>query len=197
MRPARALPYAPVAIGRCAGGALVLTLGNAGVSTCVLQVRTRGARCPWTYTIEPGRQLVESYEVGHDDFDFSVHGPNGFLRRFKGRLALDETRAVPRVDALVDVATANIRLAVENPAAVAVFIDVRDVYSGVVRSHVIAATQRVEVVVDTRDTLRWYDLIVSVRDTPLRWRLSGHVENGADGFSDPAIGGEVALDDDF
>jgi phospholipase C len=40
----------------------------------------------------------------------------------------------------------------------------------------------------------WYDLIVTVAGDPtFKYRLAGHVETGADSFSDPALGGLVTL----
>ena len=40
----------------------------------------------------------------------------------------------------------------------------------------------------------WYDLIVTAPvDPTFKYRLAGHVENGQDSFSDPALGGLVAL----
>jgi phospholipase C len=40
----------------------------------------------------------------------------------------------------------------------------------------------------------WYDLIVTVgEDSTFSYRLAGHVENGHDSFSDPALGGLVTL----
>jgi hypothetical protein len=40
----------------------------------------------------------------------------------------------------------------------------------------------------------WYDLIITVTGDPIfEYRLAGHVENGADSISDPALGGLVTL----
>jgi phospholipase C len=40
----------------------------------------------------------------------------------------------------------------------------------------------------------WYDLIITVNEDPsFKYELAGHVENGKDSFSDPALGGLVTL----
>ena len=40
---------------------------------------------PWTYTVEAGQSLSDSWAVGPSNqgkYDLSVYGPNGFLRSF-------------------------------------------------------------------------------------------------------------------
>ena len=40
----------------------------------------------------------------------------------------------------------------------------------------------------------WYNLIVTVAEDPtFKIQVAGHVETGADSFSDPALGGLVTL----
>ena len=47
-----------------------------------------------------------------------------------------------------------------------------------------------------RRTAGWYDLTVTIDDNPtFTCQLAGHVENGRDSFSDPAMG-RIAIDGD-
>jgi hypothetical protein len=45
--------------------------------------RADGAQEPRSYTVEPGRQVTDAWGFA-SGYDLSVHGPNGFFRRFKG-----------------------------------------------------------------------------------------------------------------
>ncbi len=62
------------ASGTHAGASFLVTSGN----------RTDG---PWTYTTGAGKTVSDTWNSAYskDAHDLTVHGPNGFLRVFKGR----------------------------------------------------------------------------------------------------------------
>jgi phospholipase C len=87
VRPARALPYVLDAQGTvdAAQSELKLQFANRGTVAAVFQVRAgSGATAgSWTYTMGAGAELVDSLAFT-GSYDFSVYGPNGFYRSFKG-----------------------------------------------------------------------------------------------------------------
>ena len=99
----------------------------------VFQVRSRhSADIPRTYTVEPQKQLADTWSVtaiGASDYDLSVYGPNGFLRAFKGGVS-GQSRANLDVQALDNEATSGITLAISHQAAQAATVSVLNTYTG-------------------------------------------------------------------
>jgi phospholipase C len=81
VRPARALPYSLHADGRATAASVRVDLRNSGGAAAVFQVRSN-AHDPRGYTVESARQLTDTWDFV-SGYDLSVHGPNGFFRRFR------------------------------------------------------------------------------------------------------------------
>ncbi len=130
-----------------------------------------------------------------------MHGPNGFLRRFRNDAAGDAV-VEPLVDVAIVVAadqrSARVRLSLGNTHDKPLALAVTDAYTKLTRTFVLAPTQQVESIWETDASLRWYDLRISnPADPRYRRQIAGYAETGLDGYSDPAIGNAVALDDTF
>ncbi|MDG4757499.1 phospholipase C, phosphocholine-specific [Micromonospora sp. WMMD710] len=186
VRPARAIPYTLHADGHLDGGVLRIDFRNSGGAGAVFQVRRAGSTdTPRSYTVEPGRHLTDTWEVG-SDYDLSVHGPNGFFRRFaSGRSHLDVTPSY-------DERGGKVTLTLTNRGSKKVEVTVRDGYNSrpVKVSLRPGATERATWALAR--THGWYDLTVGVAgDADFAYHCAGHVENGRDSISDPALGGLV------
>jgi phospholipase C len=104
----------------------------------------------------------------------TVYGPNGFLRRVRGRgsLWLEVTSAVE--------ADGSLRLRVRNGEVAA-----RDESNGRGQRQVtLGAGGTEELLWCLHDSPHWYDLTVSTEH--YQWRVASHVEDGQEGVSDPA-----------
>lgn len=88
-RPARPLRYAPFVDGSAdaAAGKFTLAFGSGAKAGAAFFV-TSGNRTdgPWTYTTEAGKTVSDTWNSAYSggSHDLTVHGPNGFLRVFKG-----------------------------------------------------------------------------------------------------------------
>ncbi|GAB4106539.1 phospholipase C, phosphocholine-specific [Micromonospora taraxaci] len=186
VRPARAIPYTLHADGRRDGDSLRIDFRNTGGAAAVFQVRQAGsADAPRSYTVEPGKHLTDTWTIG-SGYDLSVHGPNGFYRRFTGgRAHLDITPSYEeRNDKVV--------LTLKNPGSKRVEVTVTDRYHSrpVTLSLRPGHTERAHWQLSR--THGWYDLTVTVAgETDFAYRYAGHVENGKDSISDPSLGGLV------
>src|SRR5262245_28947861 len=93
VRPARGLPYALDVRGHVntADGSVRLVFVNDGRATGLFHARSgHDVDAPRTYTVGSHAQLAGTWNVtaiGASDYDLSVHGPNGFMRRFRGGVA--------------------------------------------------------------------------------------------------------------
>jgi phospholipase C len=183
LRPARPLPYDLAADGRSGADGVSIAFASHGTAGASFHVTSAThPNGPWTYTVEAGKHLTGTWAAGNHEF--SVHGPNGFLRWIKGRAGNG-----PEVTAVHDADGARIRLTLTNRGGETVTLTVTDAY-GQDRP----ATYRLRPgahAVHTAQPRRnhgWYDLsVVSDRDDTYLRRLAGHIETGGPSTSDPAI----------
>jgi phospholipase C len=194
VRGARALPYALHAYGEieATGGTFRIDFVNTGRAPAVFQVRSGSdAHAPRTYTVEPNKSLFDTWNlamIGLPNCDLSVYGPNGFFRSFKGSVAaLRRAQLNVRVD--YDEKAGDITLVIRNRAAQSVKVSILDKYKGKTVDLSIGAGATVS---DYRNLSResgWYDVVITTdADASIAYHLAGHVENGKDSISDPAIG---------
>ncbi|MEU9732827.1 phosphocholine-specific phospholipase C [Streptomyces sp. NPDC048002] len=186
-RRARPLKYAPSVDGSvdAAAGRFTLTFASGAEAGAAFLV-TSGNRTdgPWTYTTEAGKSLADTWNSVYSggSYDLTVHGPNGFLRVFKGsnRAAGPEVTARHTGD--------DVRLTFTNGGPSSLRLKVTGGYGGRPRTFTVRPGTTVRHTVDLAASRRWYDLTVTCDADPafLR-RFAGHVENGCPGVSDPAL----------
>ena len=188
VRPARALPYTLHADGKVADGTLTVTFRNKGKAAAVYHARSAAAgEEPRTYTVEPGKFITGTWAAA-DGYDVSVHGPNGFHRRFTGSAAAPAVGVTTEYDTHAE----KITLILRNAGAVRIQLTVEDAYTGKRISLALRSGQTATRSWSTVRTRGWYDLAVTGgHQTELRQRYAGHLENGRDSISDPAMGGLV------
>ncbi|MET7852816.1 phosphocholine-specific phospholipase C [Streptomyces avermitilis] len=186
-RPARPLRYAPLVDGSAdpAAGRFTLTFASGARAGAAFLV-TSGNRTdgPWTYTTEAGRTVSDTWNSAYSNgsYDLTVHGPNGFLRVFKG----PGGAVGPEVTARH--VGGDVRLTFTNKGSGTVRLELTDGYGGKPRSFKVRSGATVRHTVDLRAARRWYDLtVMSDADPGFLRRFAGHVENGRPGVSDPAI----------
>jgi phospholipase C len=188
-RPTRPLPYAPLvdAAVTPSSGRVTLTFGGGvAAGACFHVTAANGADGPWTYTTEAGKKISGSWETAATGgaYDLTVHGPNGFLRSFRGSGA----RSGPEVTARHEADGGRVELTMTNSGRQDVRITVSNAYDGGHHTYVVRAGRRETHTVDVSAGRHWYDLkVVSDHDGAFLRRFAGHVETGRPGVSDPAI----------
>jgi phospholipase C len=185
-RPARPLPYRLMAYGAVREGRMVLTFINDGRAGAVFSVWPAGsAEGPWFYTVGAKSRLAADLPIGPEDYDLTIHGPNGFLRRLTGDPVggLDvEAADLPGRDA--------IELSIRNAGPACMVTVSPGVYrQGAARTHRLGPGDVLTDAWKIDGSAHWYDLILTSSHDP-KWsrRLSGHMETGRPSVSDPAIG---------
>ncbi|MFD8305337.1 phosphocholine-specific phospholipase C [Streptomyces sp. NPDC059690] len=187
LRPARPLKYTPYVDGSAdtAAGKFTLTFtsgAKAGAAFLVTSAnRTDG---PWSYTTEAGKTVADTWNSAYSggSYDLTVHGPNGFLRAFKGvnKAAGPEVTARHRGD--------DIELTLTNKGPGTVRLKLSGGYGCRTRFLTVRPGATVKHTVDLAASRRWYDLTVtSEADPAFLRRFAGHVENGRPGVSDPGL----------
>jgi phospholipase C len=190
MRPARALPYQMHAYGiaDAATGEFAISFGNGGSQAVVFLVRSAnpldGQR---SYTVQHGKTLVGTWATGGSPYDYTVSGPNGFFRRFIGSTLLGGTGLT--IEEAYAASTQTIWLTLSNGNAETVVVQITDGYSGNGIDVTLVPGQTVQRHFPLGSTYGWYDLRVTIPAVPgFGVQLAGHIENGADSYTDPMIG---------
>jgi phospholipase C len=184
VRPARAIPYTLHVDGRPTGSSFSLSFECLGEAAGVFQVRSTGsADAPRSYTVGSGQRLTDNWPAASGS-DLSVHGPNGFFRRFKcsGAAKLDVKASYERDN--------EIALRITNGGMERAEVTVRNGYTSRVEKLSLGPDAAETQQWSLSPTHGWYDLVVTVAGEPdFEYRYAGHVENGKDSISDPAMGG--------
>jgi phospholipase C len=185
VRPARALPYTVHVDGHAGSASFIVDFRNTGRAAAVFQVRSP-AHDPRTYTVEPARSLTDTWDVA-SGYDLSVHGPNGFFRRFTGSGAA--LSAGLDIRTRYDERRTELILEIANRGRARIDATVRDRYSTRRSTLSLRPGGKTAPRWSLSRTRGWYDLTVTVGRT--EYRYAGHLENGRDSISDPAMGGLV------
>jgi phospholipase C len=127
-------------------------------------------------------------------YSFSVYGPNGFFREFRGDItgnaAQVEVDAIYTVTRSGDgVAGPGIILQLRNADAGPREITIHDGYAQKTEALTVAAGATEKKAYPLDASSGWYDLLVAVDgDAHFQRHIAGHVETGSDSVTDPAIG---------
>ncbi|MEV1085592.1 phosphocholine-specific phospholipase C [Streptomyces sp. NPDC050211] len=187
LRRSRPLKYAPYVDGSAdtAAGKFTLTFATGAKAGGAFHV-TSGNRTdgPWMYTTEAGKSIADTWNSAYSrgSYELTVHGPNGFVRAFKGanKTAGPEVTARHRGD--------DLELTFTNKGSATVELKVADGYSGRTKRFVVRRGATVRHSFDLGASGQWYDLTVtSAADSAFLRRFAGRVETGRPGVSDPAV----------
>ncbi len=194
VRPARALPYELHVRGEIDFSRQVFTIHfkNSGKAAAVFQVRTVKTRAgPWTYTVGAGAELSDAFtapDIDRDAFELIVHGPNGFLRSFKGGLDSGGDANLD-VRSRYDIDRGGITLSLRHASPEPVRVHIADGYGRSAATLDIGPGASLDRSWALDSSFGWYDLTITVdADARLQQRIAGHVETGRDSMTDPAIG---------
>ncbi|MEV4706698.1 phospholipase domain-containing protein [Actinoplanes sp. NPDC049316] len=111
-----------------------------------------------------------------------MHGPNGFYRRFhSGPLA---------VGTGYDIRAEKVTLTFTNTGSSRLQLTARDAYTSARTTVSLRAGQTAAKSWPVVRTRGWYDLVVTA-GADSEYRCAGHVENGKDSITDPAMGGLI------
>jgi phospholipase C len=190
-RPARPLPYELHVHGEvdASNGSVQLFFRNTGKGGAVVQVRSGdGSTGPWTYTVGAGDGASDSLAISGPTYDFSIFGPNGFLRTLTGSLAASSAGLA--VKASYDTESGGIALVIQNHGSSTENVSIFDKYSGRIHTQEVHGANSSTNIRQLQKSFGWYDLTVRVDSDPsFQRQFAGHVETGRPSVTDPAIGG--------
>ncbi|SED43620.1 phosphocholine-specific phospholipase C [Streptomyces sp. TLI_105] len=187
-KPTRPLKYAPYVDGAAdvtAGTYRLVFSGGPAAGAQFYVTSANRTDAPWTYTAEASKSIADTWNTKYSKglTDLTVHGPNGFLRRFRS----PGKTAVPEVTARHDATTGDLALTFTNAGTTAT-VTVTNAYGGTPTTLSVPKGATVSHTVPLSASARWYDVTVtSSASTDYLRRLAGHVETGAAGTTDPGI----------
>jgi phospholipase C len=191
VRPARALPYELRVDGTADVERKMLRIEfhNTGKAGACFQVRSAAVdEGPWTYTVEAGKHLSNTWRGRNGKYDLSVFGPNGFFRQFRGTLTR-ETQIDLDIDVHYDVDDSALILRITNQAHTRRRVQIANAYRDELIRDELPRGRALEKRFSLKSSFGWYDLTITCdADSRFLWRFAGHLESGHDSASDPAIG---------
>nr|WP_316638388.1 phospholipase C, phosphocholine-specific [uncultured Roseateles sp.] len=208
VRPARALPYELHTTarivpnpGRVGSTRVELQFANTGEAAAVFHVydRLNLAALPRRFTVEPDKQLVDSWQpTTAGGYDLWVLGPNGFHRHFTGNARRVAAAAQPNPEVRVTPDAVNGELVVElsNPGSLACTVSLvaNKYYDLGPKVQLLAPQATATIRLPLKDSAHWYDFSVRVAGQPdYSRRFAGHLETGQPSISDPAMEGQALL----
>jgi len=153
----------------------------------------------WSFAVSAGDQLnyswpVEAFENGV--YHFRVHGPNGFYREFIGNANDQQVKVnvgYERNRLNPNKLTGNIKFDIDNNSSrPQTFVITDNSYGKGHQNKLVAAGEKVSVVLDLSRSFNWYDFSVRLEgNNVFEKRFTGRVETGADTKTDPLMGGIV------
>ena len=190
VRLSRALPYAlhVDALREHSPMGIALTFRNTGRVGAVFHVydKLHLERIPRRYTVEAGRELIDTWTAVDGKYDLWVYGPNGFIREFRGALNLHDPASVLRYE----VGNRALCLTIDNNAAITCTLVLRPNAYGEPSSTILRLKPHSSIVrkLSLGKTANWYDFTLATEDGALFVRrFAGRMETGEHGVSDPAI----------
>ncbi len=186
LRRARALPYRLDAEARIGADDVTLHFANHGDHAAVFQVRSADpTQGPRFFTVSPGRDLSDRWTIRQSPFEFSVYGPNGFLRAFAGIAGGNalSVRATEHAE------TRSVSLELADHGGRGAIVHLHDAYTGLSVPVVVAPGHAIRVPVPAAEAFGWYDVTLTIpADPTFKVQVAGHVETGCDSVTDPRIG---------
>jgi hypothetical protein len=170
--------------------------GNAGVVFHVYD-RLHLDRIPRRYTVEADKSLNDRWDTRTWDagkYDLEVHGPNGFLRTFKGTTMVSAQAAQPEAKLAYDVRAREVVIKAHNDGKHNVKLTlVANAYrtGGAVTLN-LQHGDDVEHHVSVDHSGCWYDLTVSDATSGFERRFAGRMETGRPSVTDPAMATELS-----
>jgi phospholipase C len=189
-RPARALPYAfDVAghLGHAAADGFAISIENTGQAGAAFALYPAGPGEPRFYAVEAGKRVEDTAPVPGDSYDFALHGPNGFLRVFKGHTG----PVRPVAAASFDARSGRLVVTVENHGPSPITLELAPVAyrNSPPRQRRLAPHESATETYDLKGEQNWYDIVVTCAEAPgFQRRFAGHGEDGKPSVSDPLLG---------
>jgi phospholipase C len=194
LRRARALPYELRVDGNAnvSANSFRIDFRNTGDAGACFQVQSADAsEGPWSFTVEADKSLSNSWSLSKHQgkYDLSVFGPNGFLRQFRGVVSRNPQSDLD-VDLHYDREDCALVLRVTNQSRVATRVKIASVYDDRSTHETLPRGRALEKRWPLKSSFGWYDLTITTdSDGGFLRRFAGHLENGHDSMSDPALGG--------
>ncbi len=186
-RPARALPYAFDIAAKAGPDGLKLSIDNTGQAGAAFNLYPAGPGEPRLYAVQAGKGVSDLIPLDGGAYDLALHGPNGFLRAFKGQAA----SAGPEAHARFDARSGRLVVTVRNDGSKPVTLELTPIAyrNSPPRLRHLAPGEHGEETYDLKDSANWYDIVVTCAEAPsFRRRFAGHGEDGKPSVSDPLLG---------
>ncbi|WP_293300289.1 phosphocholine-specific phospholipase C [Pedobacter sp. UBA4863] len=150
----------------------------------------------WYMAVKANDYLEDNWEIAafaNGKYDLSVHGPNGFYRRFSGSKADPNLllKCLPAQQGVLLKDTGNLQLYLENNETHSLELVISDPFYKVNGQTVkIKARSKKIISLNLKKYHHWYNFFITVKGFEnYKTHYAGHVETGKESITDPYMGG--------
>lgn len=148
----------------------------------------------WNFAVKAGDKLTYSWDLTRFEgqyFDFVVHGPNGFFRRFQGNKVAPAITAeiVPDLKSITRTPNGKVKVIIKNLGDTEQTVKLKSVnYQPIEIEKRVQAHREIVIPLDLSKQGNWYDLSLTVKGrTSFRTQLAGRIETGKETKTDPLL----------
>ena len=147
----------------------------------------------WSYAVSAGSTITDEWMIENFDggiYHFSVYGPNGFYREFKGDMHDPSIDVICAYEQSGEKLSGNVQFLFANNSKEKTDVEIVDnSYKTGTRTLVVDASSTKSIVLDLNKNSNWYDFSVKVKgNDTFEKRYAGHVEVGKESRTDPLMG---------
>lgn len=154
----------------------------------------------WYIAVKANDNLQDNWEIdafAQGKYDLSVHGPNGFYRRFVGSKTDPDLliNCVAEPQGLLRKNSGNLQIHLENAGVQSVEIIISDdAYKINNKTIKVDAKSKKVVSLNLQKYHHWYNFIITAKGFDgYSKHYAGHIETGKESVTDPYMGGVVAV----
>lgn len=195
VRPARSLPYKLLVNAKIDYKKMNINIifSNLGKNSAGFFVYNMLKKCsPKNYTLGVAKSIIDTWDekdFSNSIYEFNIHGPNGFFRKFKGLIKQVEEKDFSVPEVYLNYLGNELLFILRNTGNKAcTFYIIDNSYGNNPIIIKVPAQNIIKKRIDLSFSYNWYDFSVTVsNDNYFLRQFSGHIENGLPSISDPAM----------
>ncbi|WGL60482.1 phospholipase C, phosphocholine-specific [Pigmentibacter sp. JX0631] len=195
VRPARALPYnllvnTKIDFKKKNVNIIFSNIGKNTAGFFVYNMLKKSS--PKNYTLGAANTIIDSWnenDCSNGIYDLNIHGPNGFFRKFKGSLNLQNDKEFPIPEVYLNYMNNELFFIFKNLGnKTCTFYITDNSYGNKGITIKVPPKSSIKKNIDLTLSYNWYDITITINHENYFYRqFAGHLEDGLPSISDPAI----------
>lgn len=147
-------------------------------------------RANWSFACSAGHKVAFDWDINDfkaGAYHLAIYGPNGFYRSLQGVSQTHE----PEIHLSYDTRLEELVFQISHSGPDTLRVRMLDAYADRKHEITLAGRAEKEYRISVKKQKRWYDIEISLPDSPYRRKYAGRLENGKDSITDPLMSGSL------